>query len=107
MSYYTTAFRSAKRIKPSDQCFAVGVHAGPEVSSPQVGIAYPYGYVGGFRPDTPLDCFDYDPPEVLWRLEIDRRVVDGQVIKLDRKETAEGRYVLRLGEFINLGDAAE
>ncbi len=70
-----------------------------------VGIAYPYTHIGGCRPsDDPRA--DYDPPEVVWRLVLDRAWRDGRIVELEAKETLEGRYVLRHGEFIELSEDA-
>ena len=92
-------------VRPSDGLPAIGVMADPTVPHSIIGIAYPYTHVGGCRPDAdPLD--EYAPPEVVFRLVIDRAWQNERIIELEAKDTHEARYVLRGTEFIELSEEA-
>ena len=104
MPYHSNAYRDRKRIAPNDPMSPLGVQAGPEPSAPQLGIAYPTSHVGGWRDYA--DFGDYPPPEVTWRLVLDRHLVEGRPVKLEQKATLDGRWVLRLGVFVELAEDA-
>lgn len=92
--------------RPSDGLPAIGVMADRNIHRSIIGIAYPYTHVGGCRPDDDPRA-DYDPPEVVWRLILDGAWRDGRIVELEAKETLDGRYVLRFGEFIELSEEAD
>ncbi len=102
--YYSNLPRRP-RSRPSDSLPAAGVIADPRAPKSIIGIAYPYTHVGGCRlGDAPQ--VEPEPPEVVWRLVLDRAWRDGRVVLLEAKETLDGRFVLRDGEFVELAEAA-
>ncbi len=105
MIRYYSNLAPQPRSRPSDGLPAVGVMANPVVPKSIIGIAYPYTHIGGCRVgDNPR--VDPEPPEVVWRLVLDREWRDDRVVNLADKETLEGRYVLRNGEFVALAEDA-
>ncbi len=105
MDYFCSAFRDRKVVGPNDHSPAVGVLADSAAPRSIIGMAFPVGQVGGMRWDAPV-TEDYPPPEVVWRLEIDRTWAEGKVGPRV-KEVLEGRFVLRLGRFVELSEEAE
>lgn len=93
------------RIRPSDGLPAAGVVADPTVSKSIIGIAFPYTQIGGSTANQGSNP-EHTPPEVVWRIVLDRCWSNGHVIKLETKQTLEGRYVLRDGEFVELAETA-
>lgn len=103
--YYSNLPRRP-RSRPADGLPAAGVMADPAVPKSVIGIAYPYSHVGGYRAgDDPR--VDPEPPEVVWRLVLDRAWRDGKVVPLPAKEALDGRFVLRDGEFVELAEDAD
>lgn len=111
--YFTNASR-ARRVGPSDDPRVASIFASPDGLEP-IGIAYSSGHRGGFvevfdgpTGDWTKDSFEDGPPETVWRLVIDDRcerppgpypgIVKGEV---------DGRFAMRVGEFVELGDADE
>lgn len=104
MDYFANAFKT-RIVKPGDSPPAIGVQADPDDPRSLIGIAFPISHVGGVKWfDDP--GADYPPPEVVWRLQIDRAWVDGKVKNLEEKETLEDRFVLRSGRFVVLAEDA-
>ena len=100
--YYSNLPRQA-RSRPSDGLPASGVLADPTVPKSIIGIAYPTTHIGGCRPtDDPR--LDSKPPEVVWHLVLDRAWRDEKVVPLESKDSLDGRFVLRDGEFIELAE---
>ena len=104
MPYFANAYRDRKRVAPNDSPPPLGVQLDPGLEAPLVGIAYPTSHVGGWRDYRDLD--DYPPPEVTWRLALDRHLVDGVAMKLEHKQDLGDRWVLRLGVFVELAEDA-
>lgn len=103
--YYSNLPRRP-RCRPADGLPAAGVLADPAAPRSIIGIAYPHSHVGGFRPDDD-PATAAAPPEVVWRLVIDRAWSDAGLIHLADKVTPEGRFVLRDGEFIELAEEVD
>ncbi len=70
VDYFCSVIRD-QPIRPSDHLPAVGILAEEGDYRSQVGIGYPYTHVGGMQA-TGNPWADYPPPEVVWRLVIDR-----------------------------------
>jgi hypothetical protein len=84
--FYSNASQAA-RVAPLELPGTIAVLA--ELDDPMpIGSAHEAGYVGGRR----RDGFP-GPPEPVWRLVIG-------------KEDLEGRFVLRAGRFVELGEGA-
>lgn len=72
-----------------------------------IGIAYPYSHVGGVPEAThERDILDAPPPEVVWRLVLDRAWVDGVAVVRADKLTLDGRFALRRGVYVELTEEA-
>ena len=100
--YYSNLPRHP-RSRPSDRLPAAGIIADPTLPKSIIGIAYPTTHIGGCRPgDDPLS--PAEPPEVVWQLVLDRTWQDQRTIKLASRQTLEGRYVLRNGEFLEIAE---
>ncbi len=105
MTRYYSNLPRKPASRPNDGLPAIGVMADRSISRSIIGIAYPYTHIGGCHHlDDP--SADYDPPEVVWRIVLDRAWRDERIVELEAKETLEGRYVLRDGEFIELSEEA-
>ena len=102
---YFSNLPSQPRSSPADGLPAVGVVADPTVPKSVIGIAYPYTHIGGSRPGDLLQS-PAVPPEVVWRIVLDRVWRDGRVVSLATRETLDPRYVLRDGEFVELAEEA-
>ena len=89
--------------RPADGLPAAGVLADPLIPKSIIGIAYPYSHVGGYRLGNDL-ANPIAPPEVVWRLVLDRSWRDGKIVPLACRETLDGRFVLRDGEFVELAE---
>ncbi len=99
--YYSSALRQP-RVRPADSPTSIGVLADPEAAQSIIGIAFPTSHVGGMDWRNPTA--NYQPPEVVWRLQLDRAWVDGKIIALELKDFLDGRFVLRSGEFVELAE---
>ena len=104
MTYHSRTFHSQRIVSPADHPPALGVHADSTQPSSIIGIAFPVAHIGGMKWQNPTA--DYPPPEVVWRLEIDRAWVEGKVVDLEAKQVLDGRFVLRLGVFVELVEGA-
>ena len=93
------------RSRPSDGLPAIGVIADRAFPKSIIGIAYPWTHVGGCQPADDRQA-DYQTPEVVWRLVLDRTWEEKRVANLEAKQTLDGRYVLRDGEFVELAESA-
>ena len=91
--------------RPSDGLPAIGVIADWAQPHSIIGIAYPYTHIGGCQLGDAWNG-DYAPPEVVFRLVLDRAWLDDRIVALEAKETLDGRFVLRNGEFIELSEDA-
>ncbi len=105
MDYFASVIRD-KPIRPGDHFPAMGCYADGHDLRSLVGIAYPYTHVGVLKL-VGEPWADYPPPEVVWRLVIDRAWVDQEIRYLDDKLALDGRYVLRSGRFVELVEDAE
>lgn len=105
--FYTNAFLTTPLIRPNDGTPVIGIIADPSVSHSIIGIAFPYSHIGGMTEATQdHDILDAPPPEVVWRLVLDRAWVDGETVRLADKRTLDGRFVLRMGRFWELAEDA-
>ena len=100
--YYSNLPRQP-RSRPSDGLPASGVLADSTVLKSIIGIAYPTTHIGGCRP-TDNPWLDTELPEVVWHLVLDRAWRGGKTIPLESKNSLDGRFVLRDGEFIELAE---
>jgi len=97
MRYFSTCGQNKRRVRPDDLPGAIGVI--PEGGGPGdiAGIAFWSGHVGGWKWDWSRprsEPVDLGPIEATWRLTIGKAEVDG-------------RFALRMGEFIELAEGAE
>lgn len=105
--YHADAYRDWPRIKPNDGAGAHWFRASAASSAPLLGIAYPQGHIGGTTWETPFeDLMDAPPPEQVWQLVREYAEVDGRTVRLAKKQTLDGRYVLRMGRYVELAEDA-
>ena len=105
--YYADAYQSRPRIKPNDRVGACWFRADPARSAPLLGMAEPRGHIGGTTWETPFAALaDAPPPEVVWQLVLEYARVASQTVRLAKKQTLDGRFVLRLGQFVELAEDA-
>ena len=102
--YYSNLPRRP-RTRPGDGLPAAGVLADPAVPKSIIGVAFPYTHIGG-TPSPADSRINPDPPEVVWRIVLDRDWSDDRIVARSAKQTLEARFVLRDGEFIALGEEA-
>lgn len=106
-TWHANAYLGTPRIRPNDGPTAVGIMADPAVPLSLIGIAYPYSHIGGVSEAThDRDILDAPPPEVVWRLVLDRAWVGGVAVLRADKLTLDGRFVLRAGRFVELAEDA-
>ena len=92
--YFSTCGQSRRRLGPDDLPGAIGVISEGGEPGDIVGIAYSAGHLGGWlwdwsRPGS--EPVDLGPREGTWRLVVGKAEVDG-------------RFVLRMGEFVELAE---
>jgi hypothetical protein len=94
--YFANVARDRPRIGPDDLPGAIGILSAPDKPGDIIGIAYGAGHTGGWRWDwsRPGAKPEYlGPREATWRLVIGKAEI-------------EGRFVLRMGEFVELAEDA-
>jgi hypothetical protein len=94
--YFANVARTVARLGPDDMPHALGVLADREDPGSIIGIAYGAGWLGGWRTDFSKPGFpseDFGPREAVWRIVIGKAEI-------------EGRFALRMGEFIELAEDA-
>jgi hypothetical protein len=94
--YFANAARDRPRVGPGDLHGAIGILAGADQPGEIVGIAFGAGHVGGWRWDwgrPGSEPEDLGPREATWRLVVCKAVL-------------EGRFALRMGEFVELAEDA-
>ena len=95
--YFANVARERRRIAPEDLPGAIGVTLDPARPGDVVGMAFAAGHLGGFVEDRSRrgpGHRDLGPREAVWRIVLGKAEVDG-------------RFVLRSGEFVELGEGAE
>jgi hypothetical protein len=94
--YFASVARDRPRVGPEDLPGAIGILADADKPGEIVGIAFGAGHVGGWRWDwgrPGSEPEDLGPREATWRLVVG-------------KVELEGRFVLRMGEFVGLAEDA-
>jgi hypothetical protein len=94
--YFANVGQDLARLKPDVFPFAIRVLSDPAKPDSIVGIVYGAGQIGGWRTDFSRPGFpseDLGLIETIWRLKIGKNEV-------------EGRFALRMGELVKLGEEA-
>jgi hypothetical protein len=94
--FFANVARDRPRVGPEDLPGAIGILADPTKPGENVGIAFGAGHVGGWRWDWGRPRFEPEslgPREATWRLGVG-------------KVEPEGRFVSRMGEFVDLPEDA-
>lgn len=105
-TYYAHAFLDRDRLAPRDNVPCLGLLVDPADPGLIVGQAFAVGHIGGAeRAEDPYGQ-DYPPPELVFRLRVDREHDGGMTRKLAEPYTVEGRFALRRGVFVELAEDA-
>jgi hypothetical protein len=94
--HFANAARDRPRVGPGDLPGAIGILADADQPGEIVGIAFGADHLGGWRWDRGRpgsEPEDLGPREATWRLVVG-------------KAELEGRFVLRLSEFVELAEDA-
>jgi hypothetical protein len=102
--YFANTARNRPRLSPGELPGAIGVLSDPSKPGDIIGIAYAAGYLGGWltvfdgpNRDWQRDSVYLGKPETTWRLVVG---------KGEGKVEVNGRFVLRMGEFVGLAEDA-